>query len=180
MAPSLDARHIFEVDNAAKVQGQMVALIYWDDEHGGLVVVDPAERFHANLASFEALKAARTFGDLRRASLEPWARHVVEVQAQYLEDDEDVEVDDETSWDYERASDMIGESAPLPHAAEVVVRWLGHKLLDQHADVGGAIPGGDIDIYEIRDRDAFFHALRERGYQLEHRPGLLGAYFSAL
>lgn len=157
----------------------MVTVIYWDDEHG-LVVVDPAERFHANLASFEVLKAARNFGDLRRAALEPWARHVVETEAQYLEDDEDVEVGDETPWEYERASEMIGESAPLPHAAGVVARWLGPKLLHQHADVGGAIPGGGIDIYEIRDRDAFLGALQERGYQLEHRPGLLNAYFSAL
>jgi len=154
-----------------------ITLLWEETELHGLVI-ETEERFEQTLTTMRTLRRASTWGEVRTVELAPWARQLLEQHEEYLADEGEVPAN-ETRWDYDDISESVVEVIPLPHDAEQTRRWLGTELLDAHADVGGASPGGNIDGYRIRDQDAFLDALREAGYEPEHRPGLLEQIYNA-
>lgn len=161
-------------------------VVLWEENRDGGVVVELEEKRQENFRSFEALREAKTVGEIRRADLAPWARSVVEGHLENLawdrDDDGEEEpvVHDDEPWEYEdEVQDRIMEVAPLPHDARVTAGWLGADFLNEYASSGGASPGGNIDVYSVEDKDAFLAAIEKRGYTLKHYPDLMEEYWTA-
>ena len=153
--------------------------VLWEDTELYGFVVEPAERFEQTLATMRTLRSASSWGEVRAATLAPWAATLLAQLEEYLADETGtVPVDDEP-WDYEQISESVVEVIPLPYDADSTRAWLDPGLLAAHADISGASPGGHSDSYRIRDREAFLAALRDAGYEPMHRPGLLQQLFTA-
>jgi hypothetical protein len=168
------------------MEGTTVSVVLWEEDAQSGVIVELEEQRQKNFRSFEALRSAATVGEIRAADLAPWARSIVD---SYLEDlawdrqddgDEVTTVSDDEPWDYGDVAELVMEAAPLPHDAMVAASWLGTDLLREHAAVGGASPGGNIDVYSVADTDAFLAAIEERGYTLRRHSGLMEEYWRAL
>jgi hypothetical protein len=150
-------------------------LLWWDDDNDLGIVVEPAERAQGTFAAIERLRSATSLGELQQADLPSWAASYI---GDCVQEVEEGQRDDIWSWD--DAYDTLIYLVPLPWDVESVTEWLDRELLEAHADIGGASPGGHIDGYKVRDPDAFFAALRGAGHKMERHPGLLEEYYRAL
>lgn len=149
--------------------------VLWEEHDAYGLIVESEDRFRETMATLEALKTAETWEDVRRANLAPWANRLIEDidQDEYNEPEPD-----DSPWDYEDIREMLTDSVPLPHRADRTAEWLGWELLREHAQIGGSSPAGHVDCYRIADSRHFLDALDRAGYELEHRPGLLGTFFA--
>jgi hypothetical protein len=150
-------------------------LLWWDDTSEFGLVLEPATRARETLATIKRLQSATSLRQLQRAELADWVADYIAGcaadAAQGLLDDR---------WDYLDHRDVLMNLMPVPWAADSVTEWLDRRLLESHAAIGGASPGGNIDGYAVRDQEAFFASLRRLGHSLERRPGLLDRYFELI
>ena len=153
--------------------------VLWDHDESDGLLLEPEERMHETLRTIETLRQAVTVGELRRADLPAWAEQVVEGTLESLED-QDVDDIDGAAWDWSQESEAVIDTVPLPWDAASLTQWLDKDLLDKHAEVGGASPGGHTDGYQVRDHQALLADLDRHGYTLERRPGLREAFYRAL
>lgn len=151
--------------------------VLWEDAELYGLVIEPEVRFEQTVATMQTLRTASTWGEVRAAELAPWAQRLVTQYEQDVEAFDGTVLADDQPWQYDDISESVVEAMPLPHDVASTRDWLDAELLEAHAEVGGASPGGAIDGYHVRDRDAFLNALRDAGYEPEHRPGLLDELF---
>ena len=155
----------------------MTTLLWDEDQYEGLVV-EPADRLDETLATIAFLKQVATLGELRSRDLPKWAAGLVTSTEERLRVD-DIEATEDVEVTWQDLAESVLDVVPVPWDAASVTDWLDEELLAAHAHVSGATPV-NIDGYDVADRDAFLAALRERGFELQHRPGLVQEYHRAL
>lgn len=148
-----------------------MALIYWEDHAFHGLVVEPADRMHETLATMAAMRAAGSVEELQVEDLPSWVRDVIERIIEAARDD-----GQEPRWNWTETSESALDAVPLPWDAASVAQWMGHDTLVELATVSGASPGGHIDGYAIKDREALNAAMEAKGHTLEEHPGLVAAF----
>jgi hypothetical protein len=154
--------------------------LLWDNDPNYGFIIEPADRMNQTLQTIDRLRTATTFGQLRGTQLPDWAKNLVDSQVEYHEVDLEEEVTDATPWPNDDVIESLVDAVPLPWDASSVTKWLDAGLFHQHATVSGASPAGNIDGYNVTNRDAFLAALEAAGHTTEHRPELADAFHQAL
>jgi hypothetical protein len=152
--------------------------ILWESDEV-FVMVD-AQRLEADRATATAIGAATTIGDLRTAELADWGRSLVDTYVD-LRQDKDLVADNSAPWELDSVLDSseVADLVPVPWDAYQVAAWLDRNVIDGHLHLGGGSPAG-IDGYAPTDLGLLLAALRDAGWQVEERPGLVEEYWKII
>lgn len=156
--------------------GEALDRIFWDDDPMEGLVVEPATRMDETLRALGRMREADTVAELETGSLPPWAEELL------VQHREDLDPDDPepAPWQWSEMAEVVVDVVPLPWDARSLASWLPGHVTGKFVVAAGASVGGHSDEYVIDDRDGFFSALEQRGFELERLPGLVGEFQRAL
>jgi hypothetical protein len=148
--------------------------IYWDSRNGGDFSLVPEGWDVENITPLRQVATATTWGEVKAVSKPDWLQLILESHIDGRVGAGD-EISDATPFlvaDLGMDAGSLLDYMVAPWDLESLLDWFPDEdmdVIEVNCRIGGASPGGHIDVYTPRDESALIAALRSRGYNVAQR-----------